>query len=126
MVLVIGGKSQGKTEFAKRMFPEFVVLDGPSLPEIFPCEEEIIWDGFNHSIRKLVEEKTDEEIVSQVEDLISKKSVVIISDEVGNGIVPLEKIERRYRDLCGRLLVEIASRSKEVYRVICGIGQKIK
>ena len=48
------------------------------------------------------------------------------ADEVGNGIVPVEKIERRYRDLCGRLLVEIASRSKEVYRVICGIGQKIK
>ena len=48
-----------------------------------------------------------------------------VSGEVGKTSY-VEKIERRYRDLCGRLLVEIASRSKEVYRVICGIGQKIK
>ena len=39
MVLVIGGKSQGKTKFAKDMFPEFDVLDEPSLPEILSCEK---------------------------------------------------------------------------------------
>ena len=82
MVLVIGGKSQGKTKFAKDMFPEFDVLDEPSLPEILSCEKEIIWDGFNHMIRDLIEEKTDEEIVNQIEDLISKKNIVIISDNV--------------------------------------------
>lgn len=126
MVLVVGGKSQGKTKFAKEMFPEFVVLDRPSLPELISCEKEIIWDGFNHTIRNLLEDNSDEEIASQVQEVISKKSLVIVSDEIGNGIVPLEMIERRYRDLCGKLLIKVASESDEVYRVICGIGQKIK
>lgn len=126
MVLVVGGKSQGKTKFAKEMFPEFVVLDGSSLPELISCEKEIIWDGFNHTIRNLLEDNSDEEIASQVQEVISKKSLVIVSDEIGNGIVPLEMVERRYRDLCGKLLIKVASESNEVYRVICGIGQKIK
>ena len=126
MVLVVGGKSQGKTKFAKDMFPEFDVLDRPSLPELISCEKEIIWDGFNHTIRNLLEDNSDEEIASQVQEVISKKSLVIVSDEIGNGIVPLEMVERRYRDLCGKLLIKVASESDEVYRVICGIGQKIK
>ena len=51
---------------------------------------------------------------------------VIISDEVGNGIVPIEAFEREYRERTGRILVELAKKAEEVERVICGIGQKIK
>lgn len=51
---------------------------------------------------------------------------IIISDEIGNGIVPIEPSEREYRERVGRLLTELAGRAEEVERVICGIGQKIK
>lgn len=51
---------------------------------------------------------------------------VIICDEVGNGIVPMDGFEREYRERTGRLLVRLAAEAEEVVRVICGIGQKIK
>ena len=51
---------------------------------------------------------------------------IIISDEIGNGIVPLDGFEREYRERTGRMLVELADRAEEVIRVICGIGQRIK
>ena len=34
---------------------------------------------------------------------------VIICEEVGNGIVPLDSFEREYRERLGRLLCEIAA-----------------
>ena len=51
---------------------------------------------------------------------------IIISDEVGNGIVPADAFEREYRERTGRILVELAGRADEVVRVVCGISQKIK
>ena len=51
---------------------------------------------------------------------------IIISDEVGNGIVPLDKLERQYRECLGRILIEAAQRADRVERVICGLGQRIK
>ena len=51
---------------------------------------------------------------------------VIISNEIGNGIVPMDAFERTYREQTGRILVALAARAEEVERVICGIGQKIK
>ncbi len=51
---------------------------------------------------------------------------VIISDEIGNGIVPVDAFERTYRERTGRILVQLAGQAEEVERVICGVGQKIK
>ena len=51
---------------------------------------------------------------------------IIISDEVGNGIVPMEKAEREYRECLGRILIEAAKRADRVERVMCGLGQRIK
>ena len=44
---------------------------------------------------------------------------ILICDEIGNGIVPMEAEERIYRERTGRIL-------EQVVRVVCGIGQKIK
>jgi adenosyl cobinamide kinase/adenosyl cobinamide phosphate guanylyltransferase len=53
-------------------------------------------------------------------------SIIIISDEIGNGIVPTDAFEREYRERTGRILVELASRADEVVRILCGIEQRIK
>ena len=55
-----------------------------------------------------------------------QEDCIIISDEIGNGIVPTDSFEREYRERVGRILVQLADRAKEVERVLCKIGQKIK
>ena len=51
---------------------------------------------------------------------------IIICDEIGNGIVPMDPFERVYRERTGRILISLAENAEEVERIICGIPQKIK
>jgi adenosylcobinamide kinase/adenosylcobinamide-phosphate guanylyltransferase len=50
----------------------------------------------------------------------------IVSNEVGMGIVPENRLARQFRDLAGKLNQEIAKIADEVYLVIAGIPIKIK
>lgn len=65
----------------------------------------------------------EDEIESYLDD---NENCIIICDEIGNGIVPIEPFEREYRERVGRILVQLAKRAEGVERVICGIGQRIK
>lgn len=51
---------------------------------------------------------------------------IIVSNEVGQGIVPENKLARHFRDLSGWMNRKMASVAEEVYLVICGIPLKIK
>lgn len=50
----------------------------------------------------------------------------VIMDEIGNGIVPIDRFEREYREKAGIFGCYIAGEADEVVRVICGIGNRIK
>lgn len=58
--------------------------------------------------------------------LEGKRDRIIVTDEIGYGIVPIEKQERLYREMTGRLCCILAKEAEEVWRVCCGIGQRIK
>ncbi|MDH4028911.1 MAG: bifunctional adenosylcobinamide kinase/adenosylcobinamide-phosphate guanylyltransferase [Nitrospirota bacterium] len=50
----------------------------------------------------------------------------IVSNEVGMGIVPENRLARQFRDLAGRLNQDMAQLADEVYMVTAGIPIKIK
>lgn len=73
----------------------------------------------------------EKDMVSFFESLLKKiqKSdtlFVIVTNELGMGIIPENKLGRLYRDLVGKINQLTASLSKEVYMVISGIEIKIK
>lgn len=51
---------------------------------------------------------------------------VVICDEIGCGLVPVDAGERARRERVGRLCVELAADAERVVRVICGIGTILK
>lgn len=51
---------------------------------------------------------------------------ILVTDETGCGIVPMEPFERRYREETGRICCLAARDASQVWRVCCGIGQRIK
>lgn len=51
---------------------------------------------------------------------------ILVTNEIGCGIVPLDPFERAYREQTGRICCELAKRSEQVWRVSCGLGQRIK
>ncbi|KIR01579.1 hypothetical protein P261_00393 [Lachnospiraceae bacterium TWA4] len=51
---------------------------------------------------------------------------MLVSNELGYGIVPMDAFDRKYRETTGRICCMIAEQADEVYRVVCGLPQKIK
>ena len=46
--------------------------------------------------------------------------VVVVSNEVGSGIVPADSLSRRYRDTLGRVNATFAAEAAEAYLVVAG------
>lgn len=74
-------------------------------------------------IRRMILNKWKEIITAQKE---KHQSMVIVSDEVGLGVVPATKQTRILRDLYGEVNQLIAKEADDVYFVISGLVQKIK
>ena len=51
---------------------------------------------------------------------------VLICDEVGCGVTPLDRADRDWRELVGRVCCELAEQAEAVYRVRCGLGVRLK
>ncbi len=53
-------------------------------------------------------------------------AVVLVTNEVGMGIVPENRLARHFRDIAGRVNQRLAAAADEVWLVVSGIGVKIK
>ena len=70
-------------------------------------------------------------IFNQVEQLLEKAgqvhgTVILVSNEVGWGVVPEHYLGRLFRDLAGKANQRIAARADEVHLVVAGIPLKIR
>lgn len=75
--------------------------------------------------------KAEKRVRAEVDGLIAvidrlNASFIIVSNEVGMGLVPANKLGRFYRDVLGKAHQLIAQRASEVYFMIAGIPMKIK
>ncbi len=131
MILIIGGFAQGKLHYAEQHYAqhevgqEVPVLDGTLEPPTETDAGQVIVNHLHRYIREQLQqgmapEKTIANFLKEHPDCI------LICDEIGNGIVPMEAEERTYRERTGRILEGLAAQADEVVRVVCGIGQKIK
>ncbi|MDP8262086.1 MAG: bifunctional adenosylcobinamide kinase/adenosylcobinamide-phosphate guanylyltransferase [Candidatus Ancaeobacter aquaticus] len=74
---------------------------------------------------KVYPEKEIKKITKSIKS-IKKHTVIIVSNEVGLGLVPPYKMGREFRDILGRVNQILASEAQAVYFMIAGIPQKIK
>lgn len=125
MKLIIGGAFQGKLTFAKQHFslPDGWV-DGAdcTTADLLRCR------GINHFheyIGRLVGEQAD--VWAIVQRLLDENpDIIVVTNEIGYGVVPISPYERQYRETTGRVCTRLAAAADEVYRVVCGIGQVLK
>ena len=122
--MIIGGAYQGKADYAKAQFPD---VDWKFGGEI--TEEELLKAagvlGFQEYIRKTL--KAGEDLTGLAEKLAQQDpDVILVSEEVGYGIVPADAFERQYREAVGRVCTALAAKSRRVTRVVCGIGTVLK
>lgn len=73
-------------------------------------------------------EQRIEKILSPYLDMILQKNpnAVITCDEIGCGIVPIDKTDRFWREMTGDACQYLAARAAKVCRVVCGIPMVLK
>lgn len=125
MRLVIGGASQGKLDFVLEKYglEEKDVMDG-NTGDMVDISHKVFYAFETWFRRQLEAGGSPEDAADSL--LSSLPELIIICDEVGSGIVPIEPFEREYRERLGRCLITLAAKAQSVERVFCGIGQKIK
>jgi adenosyl cobinamide kinase/adenosyl cobinamide phosphate guanylyltransferase len=94
-------------------------------------EECIIIDCLTLWVSNLIEKYSDEYIVEKAKEIAQytrsiDKKVIVVSNEVGLGIVPEYPIARRYRDILGRVNQIFAEIAQEVYFMVAGIPMEVK
>lgn len=124
MEMIIGGAYQGKTAYARQRYPELEWVDGASVSETELMSAQGVLNFQDYIRREL---KEDREVSNLAERLINGNSgLVIVSQEVGYGVVPVDAFDRKYREAVGRVCTKLAAYSHKVTRVVCGIGTVIK
>ena|SRR3989338_8650790 len=79
----------------------------------------------------LLEGRSDYSIQNEVNSVLitirnSDFNSLIVSNEVGMGIVPDNRLARRFRDLAGKINQSIAAASDEAYLMVSGLPLKLK
>ena len=122
--IITGGACQGKLAYAQNLYPGMSWTDGKScgLDEITSCSAVY---AFHEFIKRWLEAgRSSAELTALI--LEQKKEIIIVCDEIGCGLVPVDAFEREYREETGRIMTALAERAERVDRVVCGIGTRIR
>lgn len=126
MILIYAGAYQGKLDFARK---NFGIKDG----DICYCNSDMESIDFGKKVIYGLEKfiygyekrgkSADEYIKAQ---LPLMKDKIIICEDISRGLVPMDKLERAWRETNGRVVNAVAAEADEVYTVFCGIESRIK
>ena len=103
-ILLIGGAHQGKRRLAAALYPD--------LPKL---------ENLHLLVRRALEENRD-----PLSLLPALRGHAGTCDEVGCGIVPIDRADEAWREAVGRLCCALAAEADAVVRVIAGVPQYIK
>lgn len=126
MKLVIGGAYQGKLAYAKKEFAKAGMswTDGALCPfeDIYTCQA--VWHFESFIRRMMAEGKDTKGLAASIAE--KNPDIIIVSTEIGYGLVPVDAFAREYREQAGRVCTELAASASRVDRVVCGIGTTLK
>ena len=122
MRLVIGGKKQGKLLYTMR---KYKVSENQVSSTFKESENARVFHNFQQAVQKLL--ASGEDPIKNLEYLLFiNPDIIVICDEVGCGVVPVDREERAWRETVGRLCCWLAERAESVERVFCGLGMRLK
>lgn len=135
MQVIIGGANNGKRKFVKQQLMQHpsgkIHFFEGELPkkDLFSTEDILVIGNFENIILPKVhldEVVIAEEIFNRLIELNKQARVICICTDIGRGVVPMEKEERKLRDACGRLYQNLISESEDVIRIWYGLPEALK
>ena len=126
MVLIIGGSYQGKLEFARQRY-------GLTEVEIQVCDEATDAIDFDRRCVAYIDRFVLNRVRAGVEPAEAfeeesdrMKAMIFIANDISGGVVPMDPVLRAWREACGRLNLRLAGEADEVWRLFCGLPQRVK
>ena len=88
-----------------------------ALEEIATCSA---MNCFHLFVRRWMKGRQDKRRADRYAPESGDRELILICDEVGCGLVPVDAFEREYREAVGRICTVFARRADRVDRVVCG------
>ena len=117
MHVILGGRYQGKRAFAERLYGEFGVVSDLEA-------DSVIMPGLVVNVHLGVKRGLGSEFFASRLEVL--RECVILCEEIGGGIVPLEREAREWRDETGKVYQFLAGEAERVDRVFAGLGLRLK
>ena len=120
MELIIGGAFQGKREYAKAHFHL-------QETEIFTCSEEAEPDFDAKCIDhlELYFRRCAANGAEPAPPEAFRPDVILICEDITCGVVPVDQVDRKWRELTGRYWQRLVRSGAGVTRVICGFAERM-
>ena len=126
MRLIIGGYAQGRLSYCRRKY-------GVTDADIWDaaCSPLAQWQGqrviIHAAALAAARLKQGKEPAQEVQfPFFQQKELLVISQEMGCGLVPVSPEERALREAVGRMNCALAEQAESVERVCCGLGMYLK
>lgn len=113
MMLVIGARASGKYRYVRGLgYAESDISDGEINDRrvVYNLQNIVFADPSGSAML--------------LEQLLQKE--VVVCDEVGSGVIPVDQAQREAREATGRLCCRLAEQAETVVRIVCGIATVIK
>ena len=92
--------------------------------------QNIDWNNFEKKLYIQTLKKLNKNVENSVDELLNItnqfENTVIVSNELGMGLVPSYPLGRYFREIAGKMNQIVAEKADEVYFVVSGIPMKIK
>ena len=124
MILIIGGAYQGKLDYAKTQLnvtdADVFHCDGPEIDFEKRCIH-----GIEQFVLNCVNTGQDPIAYFKAHRAEWSDSILICQD-ISCGVVPMGRDMRQWRDGNGRLCQYLAAEAERVFRIFCGLEQRLK
>ena len=131
MHVIIGGAYNGKRKYVMERLGNrpYEIYEGEIPEGAFSKQEYVVITDFEKLVlshRNHDELEIAELIARSLKQLARQTNVICICNDIGRGIVPMEKEQRFIRDACGRVYQRLFQEADAVTRVWYGIPEVIK
>lgn len=124
MILILGGAYQGKKDYAMERYSlsadDVFTCSGTQIDFTKPCIyalEAFTFACIQENIDPVEFMKTNQKII---------QNTIFVCQDIFCGVVPMERQLRLWRDTTGKLCQYLSSQSEEVFRIYCGLEQRLK
>jgi len=98
---------------------------------VIDCITLLVNNIFSQCSGKIDAHLMEEKVIAEINEMVNcidqvDASFIIVTNEVGLGLVPANRLGRLYRDLLGKANQMLAQRADEVYLMVAGLPVPIK